>query len=249
VTSHQISPGGPGAGTGPPGEEDGQATGDRRAVLRDSVGVGAAVGVSGIAFGTTAAAAGLTVPQACALSLLAFTGGSQFALVAAVAGGGSPLAGAAGALMLGARNALYAMRLRPLLGLPRGSRLACAHLVVDETTAVTLAQPGRRAARLGFITTGVTLFVLWNATTLLGAAGTAAIGDPSRYGLDAAGPAAFLALVAPQAARGRRELATAVLAAALALATTPLLPPGIPVLVALAAVPAVMAATRKAGLP
>jgi predicted branched-subunit amino acid permease len=216
-------------------------------VLRDSLAVGGAVGISGVAFGGTASAAGLSVAQACALSLLAFTGASQFALVAAVAGGGSPLIGAAGAILLGGRNALYAMRLRPLLELPRRRALASAHLVVDETTAVTLAQPGRRSARLGFAVTGLTLFTLWNASTLAGALGASALGSPARYGLDAAGPAVFLALLAPMIRGGSAERRAALAAVAIALATTPLLPPGVPILLALLAVPLAMARPGRAG--
>ncbi len=218
----------------------GQRERDPRAVVRDSLGVGLAVGVSGVAFGGTATAAGLTVAQACVLSVLAFTGASQFALVAAVAGGGSPLLGSVGAILLGARNGLYAMRLRPLLGLPRWLALGSAQLVVDETTAVTLAQPGQRSARLGFTVTGLSLFLLWNATTLAGALGATALGNPARYGLDAAGPAVFLALLAPMLREGKAERRVAVAAVVIALAVTPLLPPGIPILLALAAVPLVM---------
>jgi predicted branched-subunit amino acid permease len=227
----------------------GQRERDPRAVVRDSLGVGLAVGVSGVAFGGTATAAGLTVAQACALSLLAFTGASQFALVAAVAGGGSPLLGSVGAILLGARNGLYAMRLRPLLGLPRWLALASAQLVVDETTAVTLAQPGRRSARLGFTVTGISLFLLWNATTLAGALGATALGNPARYGLDAAGPAVFLALLAPMLREGKAERRVAVAAVVIALAVTPLLPPGIPILLALAAVPLVMLLPGRTSAP
>jgi branched chain amino acid efflux pump len=251
VTRQQPSPGTPTVptpnptvpaqpGTAAAGTQPGGGRGTR-AVLRDSLAVGTAVGISGVAFGGTASAAGLSVAQACALSLLAFTGASQFALVATVASGGNPLLGSAGAILLGARNGLYGMRLRPLLGLSRWRSLASAHLVVDETTAVTLAQPGRRSARLGFTATGVTLFTLWNATTLAGALGAAALGSPARYGLDAAGPAVFLALLAPMVRRGRAERCAALAAAVIAVAATPLLPPGVPILLALAAAGVAMA--------
>jgi predicted branched-subunit amino acid permease len=201
------------------------------------------VGVSGFAFGVTAATAGLSVPQTCALSLLVFTGASQFALVAALAGGGSPLAASAGALFLGLRNGLYGLRLSTLLRLPRGLRVPAAHWVIDETTVVALAQPDRRTARIGFVVTGATLFTLWNLTTLLGALGTARLGDPADWGLDAAGPAVFLALLVPML-RGATERATAVLAVVLALAALPLLPAGVPVLVAALAAPLVLLARR-----
>ncbi|MFC8716685.1 AzlC family ABC transporter permease [Kitasatospora sp. NPDC057198] len=207
-----------------------------RAVLRDSLTVGATVGIAGFAFGAAGAGAHLTVTQTCALSLLVFSGASQFALVAAFAAGAAPVAAVAGALFLGVRNAFYGMRLAERLQLPSVLKPLAAQLVIDETAAVTLAQPDRRTARLGFTATGVSLFALWNLSTLLGALGADALGDPARYGLDAAGPAVFLALLAPRL-RDPHERRVAAAAVLLVLAATPLLPAGVPVLLALAAVP------------
>nr|WP_313896021.1 AzlC family ABC transporter permease [Streptomyces sp. YIM 98790] len=207
--------------------------------MRDALGVGVAVGVSGFAFGATAAAAGLSVAQTCALSLLVFTGASQFALVGALAAGGNPFTAAAGAFFLGVRNCFYGLRLSALIRPPRWLRPLAAQWVIDETAAVSFAQPDRRAARLGFAVTGLTLYLLWNLTTLLGALGASGLGDPAVWGLDAAGPAVFLALVVPML-KTAVERATAVLAALLALVTLPLLPAGVPVLVAALAAPAVL---------
>lgn len=208
-------------------------------MVRDALGVGIAVGLSGFAFGVTSAGSGLTVPQICALSLLVFTGASQFALVGALAAGGSPLTAAAGALFLGVRNAFYGLRLSQLLALPRGVRLPAAQWVIDETAAVSLAQPTRRSARIGFAVTGLTLYVLWNLTTLLGALGARAIGDTDAWGLDAAGPAVFLALLAPMLRTGT-ERTVAGAAVVLGLGLLPVLPAGVPVLVAALAAPAVL---------
>lgn len=209
------------------------------AVVRDALGVGIAVGLSGFAFGVTSAGSGLTVLQTCALSLLVFTGASQFALVGALAGGGNPFTAAAGAFFLGVRNAFYGLRLSQLLALPRAVRPFAAHWVIDETTAVSLAQPTRRAARIGFTVTGLSLYVLWNLTTLLGALGAEAIGDTDVWGLDAAGPAVFLALLAPML-RTTTERAVAAVAVVLGLGLLPVLPAGVPVLVAALAAPAVL---------
>jgi len=209
------------------------------AVIRDALGVGIAVGLSGFAFGVTSAGAGLDLLQTCALSLLVFTGASQFALVGAIAAGGNPLAAAAGAFFLGVRNAFYGIRLSQLLALPRWVRPLAAHWVIDETTAVALAQPTRRSVRIGFTATGLTLYVLWNLTTLLGALGAEALGDTDAWGLDAAGPAVFLALLAPML-RTTTERATAGIAVVLGLAFLPVLPAGVPVLVAALAAPAVL---------
>jgi predicted branched-subunit amino acid permease len=215
----------------------------RAAVVRDALGVGVAVGLSGFAFGVTSAGAGLSVLQSCVLSLLVFTGASQFALVSALGAGGSPFAAAAGAFFLGTRNAFYGLRLSQLLRLPAAVRPFAAQWVIDETSAVTLAQRGRAAARLGFTVTGASLYVLWNLTTLLGALGASALGDPDAWGLDAAGPAVFLALLAPMV-KGRTERAVAALAVLLALACLPVLPAGVPVLVAALAAPLVQAVRK-----
>lgn len=214
-------------------------------MVRDALGVGVAVGLSGFAFGVTSAGAGLSVLQSCVLSLLVFTGASQFALVSALGAGGSPFAAAAGAFFLGTRNAFYGLRLSQLLRLPAPVRPLAAQWVIDETSAVALAQRGRAAARLGFTVTGASLYALWNLTTLLGALGASALGDPNAWGLDAAGPAVFLALLAPMV-KGRAERAVAALAVLLALACLPVLPAGVPVLVAALAAPLVLAARKAA---
>ncbi|MFC9806709.1 AzlC family ABC transporter permease [Streptomyces griseoaurantiacus] len=220
------------------------------AVVRDALGVGIAVGLSGFAFGVTSAGSGLTLPQTCVLSLLVFTGASQFALVGALAAGSNPLTAAAGAFFLGVRNAFYGLRLSQLLALPRVVRPFAAHWVIDETTAVSLAQPSRRAARLGFTVTGLSLYVLWNLTTLLGALGAEAIGDTDAWGLDAAGPAVFLALLAPML-RTTTERVVAGLAVLLGLGLLPVLPAGVPVLAAALAAPLVLflKGRRKAARP
>ncbi|WP_189479631.1 AzlC family ABC transporter permease [Streptomyces pseudogriseolus] len=225
------------SGTGD-GPSDGGAKPDG-AVVRDALGVGVAVGLSGFAFGVTSAGSGLSLLQTCALSLLVFTGASQFALVGALAAGGGAVTAAAGAFFLGVRNAFYGLRLSQLLALPRAVRPFAAQWVIDETTAVSLAQPTRRAARIGFLVTGLSLYVLWNLTTLLGALGADAIGDTKAWGLDAAGPAVFLALIAPMLRTGT-ERAVAALAVLLGLGLLPVLPAGVPVLVAALAAPAVL---------
>lgn len=219
--------------------------GDAR-VVRDALGVGVAVGLSGFAFGVTSAGSGLTVWQTCALSLLVFTGASQFALVGALAGGGGWLAASAGALFLGVRNAFYGLRLSQVLSLPRGVRPFAAQWVIDETAAVALAQPARRSARIGFVVTGLSLYVLWNLTTLVGALGAEAIGDTEAWGLDAAGPAVFLALLAPMLRSGA-ERAVAGLAVVLGLGLLPVLPAGVPVLVSALAAPVVLWARGRRG--
>ncbi|MER5326949.1 AzlC family ABC transporter permease [Streptosporangium roseum] len=216
----------------------------RSSAVRDGLGVGIAVGLSGLAFGAAAVTAGLTVAQACVLSLFAFTGASQFAMVGVVAGGGSLAAGTAGALLLGARNGLYGLRMSDLLAVRGWRRLPAAHGVIDETTAVALAQPDERSARTGFFVTFISIYLTWNLTTLLGAAGTSRVADPAVFGLDAVGPATFLAILWPRLTGSGPETRSLRLiaggGAAIALATTPFTPPGVPVLIAAVAVLAVI---------
>ncbi|MFB7916080.1 AzlC family ABC transporter permease [Streptomyces sp. NPDC056061] len=214
------------------------------AVVRDALGVGTAVGLSGFAFGVTAAGSGLGLLQTCVLSLAVFTGASQFALVGALAAGGNPYTAAAGAFFLGIRNAFYGLRLSQLLALPRALRPFAAQWIIDETTAVTLPQPTRRAARIGFAVTGLTLYVLWNLTTLLGALGADALGDTDAWGLDAASPAVFLALLAPMLT-STTERVTAAVAVLLVLGLLPVLPAGVPVLVSALAAPVVLFLTGR----
>ena len=203
----------------------------RGAVIRDSLGVGLATGLYGTSFGAIAVSSGLSVPQTCVMSLLMFTGASQFALVGVVAAGGTPLAGAVTALLLGTRNTLYGLRVGPMLGWTGGRRVAAAHLLIDESTAMTVSQPNRSLARVGFLTTGLAIFALWNLFTLLGAVAGTALGDPRTYGLDAAVGAAFLALLWPRL-RERGNQVVALASAALALALVPVAAAGVPVLAA-----------------
>lgn len=228
-----------GTGPGPGARPDATETKPDAAVVRDALGVGIAVGLSGFAFGVTSAGSGLSLLQTCALSLAVFTGASQFALVGALAAGGNPYTAAAGAFFLGVRNSFYGLRLSQLLALPRALRPFAAQWVIDETTAVTLPQPTRRAARIGFTVTGLTLYVLWNLTTLLGALGAEALGDTDTWGLDAASPAVFLALLAPML-KSTTERVTAAIAVLLALGLLPVLPAGVPVLLSALAAPAVL---------
>ena len=208
---------------------------DSRAILRDAVAIGLAVTPAGVAYGALAVTSGLTVLQTCALSVLAFTGGSQLAFIGVLGAGGSPWSGTAAGLVLGSRNFLYALRLAPLLGLAGPTRRAVgAHLVVDESTAMTLAHVSpddERPARLAFWGTGLAIFVCWNVATLGGATAVSSLGDPATLGLDAALPAAFLALLWPQVTQ-RPQRVVAFGGAAVALLLTPLLPPGLPVLAA-----------------
>lgn len=212
---------------GPPA----MSAGERRAIVTDSLAVAVATGAYGISFGAIAVTNGFTVWQTCAMSVLIFTGASQFALVGVVATGGAPLLGAVSGLLLGVRNTLYGLRLAPLLGWTGWRRTAAAQLVIDESTAMSVLRESREAARLGFLSAGVGVFALWNLATLVGALAGDSLGDPRTYGLDAAVGGAFLALLWPRLSTRSHQVA-AVLGAAVALSVVPFTPAGVPVLAA-----------------
>ena len=216
-------------------------TPNRRRIVRDAVGVGLAVGAYGLSFGAIATSAGLSVLQACALSLLLFSGGSQFAYVGAVASGGGPVAAVLTAVLLGTRNSLYGLRLAPLLRVRGVRRFAAAQVTIDESAAMAVAQDTPARSRLAFWSTGLSVFVCWNLATLVGAVGAQSLSDPKVLGLDAAVGAAFLALVAPRLREAGAGTVFTV-AALVALGLTPFLGYGLPVL--LAAVAAVAAGWR-----
>lgn len=202
-----------------------------RAVRRQSLSVGIATGTYGVSFGALAVASGLNVPQTVALSALMFTGGSQFALIGILGSGGAG-AGAAAiatACLLGVRNGLYALETSHLLKVAGWRRIAAAHLTIDESTAVGVSQPTAHAGRLGFWWTGLAVFVFWNLMTLVGALLGNALGDPKRFGLDAAAVGAFCALLWPRL-KGLEPVAVAVGAAFIALVLAPRAPVGVPVL-------------------
>ena len=203
----------------------------RREVLRQCLSVGVATGAYAISFGALSVAAGLDLWQTIALSALLFSGGSQFAVVGVIASGGSGAAAVATSTLLGIRNGLYSLEMSRLLGVRGLGRVAAAQLTIDESTAVALAQPERPAQRFGFWGTGLTVFVLWNLFTILGAIVGDALGDPRRFGLDAAAPAAFCGLLWPRL-KGGDARAVAAVSVVLALVVAPHAPAGIPVLVA-----------------
>ena len=202
----------------------------RRGIVRDALGIAVASGAYAISFGAISATSGLTLVQTCFLSLVMFTGASQFALVGVIGAGGGVWAGVATACLLGMRNALYGLRLSSLLEV-RGWRLPVAsHFVIDETTAMAIARDEPQKSRFAFWVTGLALFALWNLGTLAGALATRALPDPKVLGLDAAPPAAFLALLAPRL-RAREPQAIAAAAGVIALVVLPFVPAGVPLLV------------------
>lgn len=201
----------------------------RPSPVRDGVAIGIATGVVGVAFGVLARGEGLSVAQACAMSLLVFTGASQLAAVSIVGAGGSALAAAVSALLLAGRNALYGPVVAPWLEADRPTtRAVAAQLIIDESAGVGAAQPDPAQRRRGFWAAGLGVYVCWNLGTAVGAVAGGALGDLDAWGLDAAFPAAFIALLAPHLGRPSGRTAAAV-AGVVAVAAVAVVPTGLPV--------------------
>lgn len=211
---------------------------------REGFVLAAATGIVGMTFGVLADAAGLTLAQVIVMSALVFTGASQLAAVSVIDSGGSGAAAVGSALLLAARNALYGpvvARLLPTAWVPKAG---AAHFVIDETTAMAAIQRGNADARDAFWWTAIWLWSLWNVGSVVGALLGSVIGEPDTWGLDAAFPAAFVALLAPHLRRRPGRVA-ALVGAALAIVTVPIAPAGVPLLVAvLAVVPGWLARRR-----
>lgn len=199
--------------------------------VKTGLSISVATGLYGISFGALAVSSGLTFWQTVALSALMFTGGSQFAFIGVIAGGGAGSAAFGAATLLGVRNIIYGVQMNAMAR-PRGWRKAvAAHVTIDESTATAIVQPDLAESRRGFWTAGVGIFILWNVFTMAGALLGDALGDPKAWGLDGAAVAAFLALLWPRL-KSREPVAIAVVCALATVLVVPFVPPGVPILVA-----------------
>ena len=196
---------------------------------RTALSVAFTVGLYGAAFGAAGVTAGFSILQTCLLSLLLFSGASQFAVVGIMGAGGAAISAIATATLLGFRNALYGLQMAPSLKVSGIKRVLAAQITIDESTAVATLQENDADRRRGFYITGVGVYIFWNLFTFLGALGASAIGDPSVWGLDAAVPAAFCGLIWPRLKNKTHFIVSAV-AIAWALALTPISPAGIPII-------------------
>jgi predicted branched-subunit amino acid permease len=202
----------------------------RRRIHGRALAIGLSVMPFGLSFGAVSVSAGLSLLQTCLLSLVLFSGASQFALVSIIGAGGGVGSALATTLLLGSRNALYGTSVAALLRPPVWQRPVAAQVTIDESTAMALAEAENGHAARAFWATALSVYVLWNLSTLVGALVGRGLGSPAAVGLDAAGPAAFAALLGSRL-RSRRARMVALCAAAVALLCVPLLPVGTPVLV------------------
>jgi predicted branched-subunit amino acid permease len=201
----------------------------RNQVDRTALSVAFTVGLYGAAFGAAGVTAGFSILQTCLLSILLFSGASQFAVVGIMGAGGAAVSAIATATLLGFRNALYGLQMAPILKVKGMKRILAAQITIDESTAVATLQENDADRRRGFYITGVGVYIFWNLFTFLGALGASAIGDPSVWGLDAAVPAAFCGLIWPRL-KNKTHFVVSAVAIAWALLLTPITPAGIPII-------------------
>lgn len=187
------------------------------------------VGLYGAAFGAAGVTAGFSILQTCLLSILLFSGASQFAVVGIMGAGGAAISAIATATLLGFRNTLYGLQMAPILKVKGFKRVIAAQITIDESTAVATLQDNDQDRKRGFYLTGIGVYIFWNLFTFLGALGASAIGDPSVWGLDAAVPAAFLGLIWPRL-KNKVQFLVSGIAIAWALLLTPVSPAGIPII-------------------
>ena len=207
-------------------------------VKKNSISVGIATGAAGIAFGTVAVADNFTVAQTCFLSLVLFSGASQFSLVGVMSSGGNALSAIITGSFLGARNGLYGVRMAGILKLSGWRKGVAAQITIDESTGMAIAQTNDTDQRTAFWYTGFGVYVFWNLFTLAGALGAKAIGNTSAWGLDVASPAIFCAVLMPRifgsdgakGSRQRKTMYAALLAFIWALAITQIVPSGTPII-------------------
>jgi len=198
-------------------------------VDRTALSVAFTVGLYGAAFGAAGVTAGFSILQTCLLSILLFSGASQFAVVGIMGAGGSAISAIATATLLGFRNALYGLQMPPILKVSGLKRVLAAQITIDESTAVATLQENDEDRKRGFYVTGIGVYIFWNLFTYLGALGASAIGDPSVWGLDAAVPAAFCGLIWPRL-KNKTQFLVSAIAIAWALLLTPIAPAGIPII-------------------
>ena len=201
----------------------------RNQVDRTALSVAFTVGLYGAAFGAAGVTAGFSILQTCLLSILLFSGASQFAVVGIMGAGGAAVSAIATSTLLGFRNALYGLQMAPILKVKGMKRILAAQITIDESTAVATLQENDADRRRGFYITGVGVYIFWNLFTFLGALGASAIGDPSVWGLDAAVPAAFCGLIWPRL-KNKTHFVVSAVAIAWALLLTPITPAGIPII-------------------
>jgi 4-azaleucine resistance transporter AzlC len=201
-------------------------------LVRDIALVCCADAVVGLSYGAISVSSGFPAWAPVLASLVVFAGAAQFLVVGVVAAGGSVAAAVVAGLLVNVRHVVFGLTLANTVGTGRLQRLVGSHLMIDESVAFALAQADPARRRAAYWACGVGLFAAWNLAVAAGTLVGRAVHDTDAWGLDAAFPAVLLALVLP-ALRTAATARAALVGAAIALVTAPLLPPGLPVLSAL----------------
>jgi 4-azaleucine resistance transporter AzlC len=208
-----------------PARAQGRYADGARAVLSISI----AVAAFGASFGIVAREIGMGIAAPIVMSATTFAGSAQLAAVTTMQAGGGLAAAIVAAVFLNLRYLAVGVSVAPSLRGSAGRRLAESQLAVDESWAVS--NRGGRVNRERLIGAGLVLGAAWILGTVAGVLGGSTLGNPKDYGLDAMFPALFLALLVGQLG-SRRARVSALAGALIALALTPLLPAGLPIVAA-----------------
>jgi 4-azaleucine resistance transporter AzlC len=203
-----------------------------RGLARDIALVCLADGVVGLSYGAISVGGGLSLWVPMLLSLVVFAGASQFLFVGIVAAGGSPIAATIAGLLVNSRHVAFGLAVSDVIG-GGWKRIPGSHLMTDENVAFALGQDELKTKRAAYWTCGIGIFVCWNLGVVAGGQIGSVITDTDVFGLDAAFPAVLLALVLPSL-QDKATRTAALAGVVVALAVTPFLPAGLPVLLALA---------------
>ena len=208
----------------------------RRSIRAQAISIGLAISPFGLAFGALCAESGVGVWEALGFSSLVFGGSSQFAAVSVLADDGTVIAAVTAGLLLNLRSLAFGVSIAPSL---KGSllwRAGVSQLMIDESTAIGSSQSTHELRRYGYLWGGLSVFVLWNATTLIGVSVLSEAESLIRdLGIDATIPAAFLGLIWNKLENAKHRT-VALIGAITALILIPITPAGIPVIAAASAI-------------
>ena len=208
----------------------------RRSIRAQAISIGLAISPFGLAFGALCAESGVGVWEALGFSSLVFGGSSQFAAVSVLADDGTVIAAVTAGLLLNLRSLAFGVSMAPSL---KGSllwRAGVSQLMIDESTAIGSSQSTHELRRYGYLWGGLSVFVLWNATTLIGVSVLSEAESLIRdLGIDATIPAAFLGLIWNKLENAKHRT-VALIGAITALILIPITPAGIPVIAAASAI-------------
>lgn len=203
-----------------------------RKLYRDVLSMAIALSIVGASLGAIAVSKGFPLWMVTLMAATVFAGGAELMAVGLITAGAAPITAVLGGLMLNARHLPFGLAVADVLNVGWKKRLLGSHILLDESVAFALAETEPERRKRAYWTSGAALYLVWAPSVFIGGLVGNEIGDPGTFGLDAALPAALLALIVPSL-RDRPTLRAAVIGALIAVVTAPVLAEGLPVMLAL----------------